>query len=129
VRLDVYPPVVLDHFFNPRGAGRLAPGPGVIEVEVGERRLGAQLEIGVAIVAGRVERAAFRALGCPYLIAAASDLTEWLPGRALPELRAWSWRSQAERLEVPTERYGRLLLVEDALRACCDRIAQSAADP
>jgi len=129
VALDAYPPRVLEHFRDPRGAGRLMPGAGVIEVRVGERSLGAELELGIAIVSGRVEQAAFRAFGCPYLIAAASELVEWLPGRGLEEVRTWSWRGQADRLEVPAERYGRLLLVEDALRACCERAARSATSP
>ena len=124
-----YPPLVVEHFREPRGAGRLAPGASVIEVRVGERRLGAELELGIAVTSDGVQRAGFRAFGCPYLIAAASDLVEWLPGRRLDELRTWSWRSQAQRLEVPAERYGRLLLVEDALRICSERAARAATDP
>jgi len=120
---------VLEHFFEPHGAGRLPAGPRVIEVRVGERRLGMELELGLDIDDGRIRDARFRAFGCPYLIAAASDLVSCAHGQSLQLLASWSWRDQADRLAVPAERYGRLLLVEDAVRAALRRATGTDAPP
>jgi NifU-like protein involved in Fe-S cluster formation len=115
---ELYPAAVLDHFFEPRGVGTLAPADGVVTARVGERRIGAELELSLAIGADRVESARFLAFGCPYLIAAASELVQRATGQTRAWLEAWTWQAQADRLGVPVERYGRLLMVEDALRAC-----------
>lgn len=123
-----YPRLVLEHFLNPQGAGRLAPGRRTITVRVGERRLGAELELDFDVDQGRIRGAAFRAFGCPYLIAAASDLVAHVRAQPVTVLAAWSWRDQALRLTVPTERYGRLLLVEDAVRAALQSLGGQA-DP
>jgi NifU-like protein involved in Fe-S cluster formation len=120
---------VLAHFFRPRGAGRLDPGPHILEARVGERRLGAELLLTVEIHSDRAVRGGFNAYGCPYLIAAASDLVEHVAGCARDDLAAWSWRAQAERLEVPTGRFDRLLLVEDALAACLAQWADPHSGP
>jgi len=124
-----YPPGVLEHFFRPRGAGRLGSGPNILEARVGERRLGAELLLTVEVQGNRAVRAAFSAYGCPYLIAAASDLVEHVAGRTQDELGHWKWRAQAERLEIPTERFNRLLLVEDALTACLAQWRARGPDP
>lgn len=124
-----YPPIVLEHFRHPQGAGRLPEGARVVQVRVGERRVGAELALDLDIGEGRVRDAAFRAFGCPYLIAAASDLVVQVRARGLKALENWSWRDQAERLSVPTERYGRLLLVEDAVRAGLQRLSGQLAGP
>ncbi|HSN71496.1 MAG TPA: iron-sulfur cluster assembly scaffold protein [Steroidobacteraceae bacterium] len=118
-----YPSLVLEHFREPRGVGRLEAEAGVFECRVGERRLGAEVELGIKLGSGVIERAAFRAFGCPYLIAAASELVEQIAGRPISVLEAWSWRDQADRLGVPAERFGRLLLVEDAVKACLTLVA------
>jgi NifU-like protein involved in Fe-S cluster formation len=66
----------------------------------------------------------YRAYGCPYTLATCEWLARRLPGQVLPQLSpeglaaavggAAEW---AERLAVPADRLGRLLVIEDALRA------------
>jgi NifU-like protein involved in Fe-S cluster formation len=117
-----YPASVLEHFRAPRGVGHLRPGPTVYTGRAGERRSGAEVEIGVRIGGGRIEELRFLAYGCPYLIAAASCLAEAAAGSRPDELLRWTWREAARRLHVPPERYGRLLVLEDALRACLAQV-------
>jgi len=70
------------------------------------------------LVAGDIVKdARFQAFGCPHTLATAAWITAQLRGRALSagvpsEPQAW-----AQALGVPVEKLGRLLVVEDALRA------------
>jgi hypothetical protein len=52
-------------------------------------------------------------------------VTEWLagrlPGRTRAEGAPGNPTTWAETLSVPVEKLGRLLVIEDALRACFDR--------
>ncbi len=113
-----YSPLVLEHFLAPRGTGRLAPGPDVHTGQAGERRLGAEVIVSLRHSGGRIVDLRCQVYGCPYLIAAASCLAEAARGAALEEIARWQWRATAERLDVPVTRYGRLLVLEDALKAC-----------
>jgi hypothetical protein len=64
-----------------------------------------------------IETARFLAFGCPHTIAVAAWVVERAAGRgpdpALPE----SLAALAERFAVPTEKLGRLIIVEDAWAA------------
>jgi NifU-like protein involved in Fe-S cluster formation len=99
------------------GAGTLAPGPMVIAGRAGDREQGAEVELQLRIDGGRVGEARFRAFGCPHLIAAASWLTERLVGASPGDLGHWDWREAAAALEVPPAKFGRLLTLQDAVRA------------
>jgi NifU-like protein involved in Fe-S cluster formation len=59
----------------------------------------------------------FQAFGCPHTIAAASWLAEHLKGRPLDRAIPVPILELARILEAPTEKRGRLLVVEDALHA------------
>jgi NifU-like protein involved in Fe-S cluster formation len=112
-----YSAQVLDHFAAPRHAGRLPEGPGqVLQADAGEYRLGTTVRFALRIESQRVAAVAFRAYGCPHVLAACSLAAERLAGapvRALAELAA---KDLAAALDVPPEKLGRLLIVEDALR-------------
>jgi NifU-like protein involved in Fe-S cluster formation len=98
-------------------AGQLAAG-------AEDRALGVWARFEIGIRGEYVERVRFHVFGCPHTIAAASLLAEWLEGQPLPALQAdWS-RQLAARLEVPEEKMGRLLVLEDALRACAHSAQQ-----
>lgn len=99
------------------GAGILAPGPDVATGRAGDREQGAEVALYCRIAAGKVVEARFRAFGCPHLIAAASWLTDRLRGADRDELESWDWREAAEALEVPPAKFGRLLTLQDAVRA------------
>ena len=64
---------------------------------------------------GRVARAAFRALGCPYTIAACSLAADQAIGRRPQDFIGGL--ELARQLGLPVERRGVALAVEDALRS------------
>jgi len=114
---SLYNTVVLDLFEHPHNAGRCPPGPDVIEGEAGCREDGAQVRFSGRVAEGRITEIRFQAYGCPHTLAAAAWLTDRLAGRSIDELEAWNWRELADRLQVPLEKRGRLLILEDAVRA------------
>jgi cysteine desulfurase len=72
----------------------------------------------LTVTAGIVKAARFKAYGCPHTLAVVDWLTQQLPGRKQDEGLPGTPASWAEALSVPTEKLGRLLVVEDALLAC-----------
>ena len=115
-----YSPVVIDHFDRPRNVGRLEAGPDVIAARAGKREQGVEFSVSARLAADRIAAARFEVYGCPHCIAAASWLSERLIGLTLPDLQAWSWREAVAALQIPAEKRGRLLILEDALRALAE---------
>ena len=67
---------------------------------------------------GTVKDARFQAFACPHTTAVAAWLCGQLPGRARAVLIPGSPAEWAAARGIPVEKLGRLLIVEDALRAC-----------
>ncbi len=130
-----YNELTCHHFESAANAGVLV-GPDTRRGAAGNRALGTWVQFDVQFGAGRAQslqgapveeavRAAeqtvqavrFLAYGCPHVIAVA----DWIAGQAtsrqsgteLPE----SVQSLRERFDVPVEKLGRLLIIEDAWRA------------
>lgn len=100
-----------------RGAGDMpSVGGVVIRARAGDQEQGAEVLLQVRLVNGRADGLSFRAFGCPHFIAAASWLTDRLRGAAQAEFAGWDWREAATALEVPPAKYGRLLVLQDAVR-------------
>ena len=76
-----------------------------------------RLELSAAVADGVVAAMRFRAWGCPHLIAAAEAVCEGLEGRSVAELLEFSSAALMESLAVPVEKTGRILVLEDAVRA------------
>jgi cysteine desulfurase len=72
----------------------------------------------LTVANGFVKAARFKAYGCPHTLGVADWLIRRLPGRARDEGLPGNPTGWAEELKVPVEKLGRLLVVEDALRAC-----------
>ena len=109
---------VLRRFRDLPGAGDLAgDGPGVIAARADSSDDGAHVLLSLRTGRGVVVEARFRAYGCPYFIAAASWLTERLIGATRGEVAGWDWREAADTLEIPPSRFGRLITLQDAVRA------------
>jgi len=115
-----YSPVVVDHFLAPRNAGCLETGEGVIRGVAGSVAQGTMFVLTARIASERIEAVRFEAYGCPHCIAAGSWLTERLVGLTEPELRQWRWRAADQALAFPAEKRGRLLILEDAVKALSD---------
>jgi len=112
-----YSALVIDHFDHPRHSGQFEPAADVIEGTAGRVADGVQFTLSARIAGDVIADVRFRALGCPHCIAAASWLSERLVGMSRQELTQWHWREVAAALEVPTDKRGRMLVLEDAVRA------------
>lgn len=75
----------------------------------------------LAVADGTVKDARFQAYGCPHTLQVASWLVRQLPGRTPEQGVPGTPASWAEAVSAPVEKLGRLLVVEDALRACLGR--------
>ena len=75
----------------------------------------------LTVANGIVKAARFKAYGCPHTLGVADWLTRRLPGRARGEGPPGTPAEWAQELLVPVEKLGRLLVIEDALRACFAR--------
>ena len=92
--------------------------------EAEDQALGVWARFRVQIRADAIEAVSFHLFGCPHTIAAASLLAERLEGEPATALRgSWAHALAAE-LAVPAEKLGRLLVLEDALRACARNFEQ-----
>lgn len=113
-----YSPLVRALFERLPRAGALAAGPGKrVHGEAKALDRGAWVRLEARIDGGRVAECAFRAWGCPHVLAAAARVAACVSGMPVgDELPTDAHRLAAE-LDTPPEKLGRLLLVEDALRA------------
>ena len=111
-----YSAEVLRRLREAPGLGLTAAQPGTAQGRAGDREQGAEVQLGCTVAQDRIATARFQAYGCPHFIAAASWLTEQLPGAGQAELLAWDWRAAAQALEVPPAKFGRLLTLQDAVR-------------
>ena len=75
---EMYSEMVLDHFRNPRNAGKLANASA--EVQAANPVCGDILELGARVEDGKIVVARFLCRGCTTSIACASYLTERLTG-------------------------------------------------
>ena len=101
------------YFASAERAGTL---PGTFRGAAGDRAQGTWVQFDVQCDSGKVSDARFLVFGCPHTIATAAWLAETVVGTAprcdIPE----SVQALRERFEVPVEKLGRLLIVEDALK-------------
>jgi NifU-like protein involved in Fe-S cluster formation len=114
-----YSSAVQRHFAAPRRAGELPRGvPGLVAGEAEDRTLHVWVRFQLQVVEDVVVAAAFQAFGCPHTIAAASVVADWLEGRTVETARRLDVRALCAELEVPVEKLGKLLRIEDAVAAC-----------
>ena len=103
--MSEYGAAVLEHFRNPRGAGRLPEGdPETLHGEAvdadGGQRIRLHLRIGAQ---GRIECARFQAFGCPIAIAAGSAAVARLEGASVAEALALRADELAQELALTPE--------------------------
>lgn len=112
------PPLVRGLFTRLDHAGVLdASGLEVVQGEAGTVAQGVQVRFFWEIEGDSIRSARYQAYGCPYTLAACEWIARELPGRG--PLAPWPGdpHAWAEALQAPPERLGRLLVIEDALRA------------
>jgi NifU-like protein involved in Fe-S cluster formation len=99
------------------GWGALPDDPSVAKGRAGDREQGTEVVFALRIERSRVAEACFQAFGCPHVLAAASWVAEAVLGLDCGQLAAWDWQQAARVLEVPPAKFGRLLTLQDAIRA------------
>jgi NifU-like protein involved in Fe-S cluster formation len=84
----------------------------------GSTQCGTSIVFGADVRAQRVHKLGFRAFACPHIIAACHRVAEQLEGgpvQALSELRIDELQAE---FDIPVEKAGKLLILQDAARAC-----------
>ena len=109
---DPYSPEVRQLFAAPTHAGDL---DGARNVRMDEQ--GVSVQLSARPDNGRIGTLRFRAWGCPHLLAAAEAACAELEGRPAVELQKWSADGIMQNLAVPPEKTGRILVLEDTVRA------------
>ena len=108
-----YNELTRQYFESAANAGELT-GPGVFRGAAGNRAQGTWVQFDLQIKAGLVSAAKFLAFGCPHAIAVAAWLAEQaVGGQVVPQLPQ-SVQALRDRFDVPVEKMGRLLIIEDA---------------
>jgi cysteine desulfurase len=97
----------------PEGA---APA-GIRHGRAGRRSEGTEIRFELETHEGIVKSARFSAYGCPHTLAVTAWLCEVLEGARIDAGVPQSPAEWAAKFDAPTEKLGRLLIVEDALRA------------
>ena len=114
-----YSTAVQRHFAAPTSVRELPAGArGLVAGEAEDRTLHVWVRFELEIVNEAVAAAAFPAVGCPHTVAAASVVAGWLKGRSVAEARTLDVKAVCAELEVPVEKLGKLLRIEDAVAAC-----------
>lgn len=114
-----YSSAVVRRFAAPERARELPDGtPGLVSGEAEDRTLHVWVRFQVQVMNGVVKAARFAAYGCPHTLAAAATVAERVEGMTVAAARELDVRELCAPLEVPVEKLGKLLRVEDALRAC-----------
>jgi NifU-like protein involved in Fe-S cluster formation len=113
MRRVTYSELTLRYFETAPGAGSLS-GPGIHRGAAGSRAQGTWVQFDVEAAAGTIARVRFLAFACPHTIAASAWLAEHAPGLPVRPALPVSVADLSERFDVPTEKRGRLLIIEDA---------------
>lgn len=116
VALGMYNERVRECFAHPvHTADITAESGGIVRANVAESGSGARLALTAVVDRGRLAELRFRAFGCPHLIAAAELCCERFEGGPVEALHDFSIGWLMETLEIPLEKTGRILLLEDAI--------------
>jgi NifU-like protein involved in Fe-S cluster formation len=109
---------VLDLFRRLPGAAALPAGEGTqVAGESQELDRSSWVRFEARIAGGCVADCVFRAWGCPHTLAAAAWVAQEVRSRPVLECVSIDAARFARELEVPAEKMGRMLVVEDALKA------------
>lgn len=119
---DEYSALTLEHFHQPRNVSALPPAADVVRVQVGSRDQAAVFLFTARAREGRIAAVGWSAYGCPHALAAASWTSEWLAGREVAEVSEFDWRKVLQSLDIPENKSGKLLLLEDAVKALAEAL-------
>ena len=109
---DPYNAAVRNLFAAPNHAGTLADGASIVVEDQGVR-----VELSARAEQGQLTAMRFRAWGCPHLIAATEWACDHYQAGPVEALEVFPADRIMEYLAVPTEKTGRILVLEDAIQA------------
>jgi len=98
---------------------------GLARGEASDRSLNVWVRFQVKLTGSTIAGVSFEAYGCPHFIAAADWMAERIEGRPARGLVEPLAQEARAALEVPTEKLGKLLVLEDALIACIEALQQA----
>lgn len=101
------------YFESPRNVGELS-GAGVFRGAAGNREQGTWVQFDLRCESGTLTAARFLAFACPHTIAVSAWLAEQSVGRAVTRTLPESVQELRDRFDVPVDKMGRLLIIEDA---------------
>ena len=107
--------------FAAAGHARIPPGAVVVRRDSDD----VSIELAARAKAGRLEELGFRAFGCPHVIAAAEAVCARFEGKPVAALADFAVVELMQRLAVPAEKTGRLLVLEDAVRMLKEALGQA----
>ena len=114
-----YSSEVVRRFAAPRNAGELPHGtPGLVAGEAEDRTLHVWIRFQLQVIDGAIQAARFAAFGCPHTVAAADLAAERLEGQPVDAAGRVDAKELMRALDVPVEKLGKLLRIEDAAGAC-----------
>lgn len=119
-----YSPEIKRRLQSPERAGlaRESVSP-FVTGEAEDRSLNVWVRFQVQLHRGAIGSVRFEAYGCPHFVAAADWHAQRLEGRPSGALAEPDTPGAREALEVPTEKLGKLLVIENALVACATVVA------
>jgi hypothetical protein len=113
-------PIARRYFLAPARVPEFSEGARPSDVrhgQAGRQSEGTMVSFELRIDRGFVKSARFSAYGCPHTVAVVAWICEVLEGSRLDAGPPGTPADWARKFEVPDEKLGRLLTVEDALRA------------
>ena len=117
---DPYSERVRELFANPVHAGQMQDA---VPVSVDDQ--GVRIELSARCRGDRLEALRFRAWGCPHFLAAAEAFCRDYEGGECARLAGFGAAEIMQTLPVPTEKTGRILVLEDAVRLLAQRVGSN----
>ncbi len=108
-----YSAAVAEYFTHPVHAGGQQ-----ISGAAGSLEQGAWISLSADLRAGHLCNMGFRVFACPHIIAACNWLLESLDGKPCEALREVRPEELQLKFDIPVEKAGKLLILQDALHSC-----------
>ncbi len=126
---EVYSPLVMEHFLNPRNVGEIENANGI--GEVGNATCGDIMRMYLRIDDNKITDAKFKTFGCGAAIATSSMATEMIKNKTVDEALALTNKAVAEALGgLPPVKVHCSILAEQAVRAALsDYYTRQGIDP
>ena len=110
-------------FGAPASAGEFPKQtPGVVLAAAQDRSLNVWVQFAVKSAGGTIQDLRYQVFGCPHTVAAADWIAEALKGQPVDMLARIDLQAVTQELGIPRDKFGKLLLIEDALIACAEQI-------